>query len=121
MRVLNDCVAFLRAEVGRDPYSRELYELVGELSSRREDFRRRWAAHDVRYHRTGRKRFHHPLVGDLELDFEALELPGDPGQRLSIYTAPPDSPSAAALDLLASWNAPMLPGFRVHAAATGED
>jgi transcription regulator MmyB-like protein len=56
-----------------------------------------------RYHRTGRKRFHHPLVGDLELDFEALELPGDPGQRINVYTAPPDSPSQEALNLLASW------------------
>ena len=105
-KALNDCVAFLRAEAGRDPYSKELSDLVGELSTRSEDFRRRWAAHDVRYHRTGRKKFHHPLVGDLELDYEAFELPGDPGQRVNIYTAPPDSPTAEALDLLASWTAP---------------
>jgi len=104
-KALNDCVAFLRAEAGRDAYDKELSELVGELSTRSEDFRRRWAAHDVRYHRTGRKRFHHPVVGDLELDFEAFELPGDPGQRLNVYTAPPDSPSAEALSLLASWSA----------------
>ena len=104
-KALNDCVAFLRAEAGRDPYDKELSELVGELSTRSEDFRRRWAAHDVRYHRTGRKRFHHPIVGDLELDFEAFELPGDPGQRINVYTAPPDSPSAEALSLLASWSA----------------
>ena len=91
-KVLNDCVAFLRAEAGRDPYDKDLSDLVGELSTRSEDFRRRWAAHDVRYHRTGRKRFHHPIVGDLELDFEAFELPGDPGQRINVYTAPPDSP-----------------------------
>ncbi len=102
-KVANDCVAFLRAEAGRDPYSKELSDLVGELSTRSEDFRRRWAAHDVKYHRTGRKRFHHPLVGDLELDYEAFELPGDPGQRINVYTAPPDSPSQEALNLLASW------------------
>ncbi len=105
-KVLNDCVAFLRAEAGRDPYDLELQDLIGELSTRSADFRRRWAAHDVRYHRTGRKRFHHPLVGDIELDFEAFELPGDPGQRINVYTAPPDSPAAEALDLLASWSAP---------------
>ena len=93
-KAANDCVAFLRAEAGRDPYAKELSDLVGELSTRSEDFRRRWAAHDVRYHRTGRKRFHHPLVGDLELDYEAFELPGDVGQRINVYTAPPDSPSA---------------------------
>ena len=104
-KAANDCVAFLRAEAGRDPYSKELSDLVGELSTRSEDFRRRWAAHDVRYHRTGRKRFHHPLVGDIELDYEAFELPGDPGQRINVYTAPPDSPSEEALQLLASWTA----------------
>ena len=104
-KAANDCVAFLRAEAGRDPYNKELSELVGELSTRSEDFRRRWAAHDVKYHRTGRKRFHHPLAGDLELDYEAFELPGDPGQRINIYTAPPDSPSEEALNLLASWTA----------------
>ena len=102
-RAANDCVAFLRAEAGRDPYDKDLTDLIGELSTRSEDFRQRWAAHDVRYPRTGRKRFHHPLVGDLELDYEALELPGDPGQRINVYTAPPDSPSDEALRLLASW------------------
>jgi transcriptional regulator with XRE-family HTH domain len=104
-QIANDCVAFLRAEAGRDPYDKDLSDLIGELSTRSEDFRSRWAAHDVRYHRTGRKRFHHPLVGDLELDYEALELPGDPGQRINVYTAPPDSPSEQALTLLASWTA----------------
>jgi transcriptional regulator with XRE-family HTH domain len=101
----NDCVAFLRAAAGSDPYDKDLSDLVGELSTRSEDFRRRWAAHDVRYHRTGRKHFHHPLVGDIELDFEAFELAGDHGQRINIYTAPPDSPAEEALKLLASWTA----------------
>ena len=104
-KVANDCVAYLRAEAGRDPYDKDLSDLVGELSTRSDDFRRRWAAHDVRYHRTGRKRIHHPLVGDLELDYEAFELAGDPGQRINVYTAPPDSASEEALNLLASWTA----------------
>jgi transcriptional regulator with XRE-family HTH domain len=102
-KTANDCVAFLRAEAGRDPYDKDLSDLIGELSTRSEDFRQRWAAHDVRYHRTGRKRFHHPLVGDLELDYEAFELAGDPGQRINVYTAPPDSAADQALRLLASW------------------
>jgi transcriptional regulator with XRE-family HTH domain len=106
-QVADDCVAFLRAEAGRDPYNKDLSGLVGELSTRSEDFRRRWAAHDVRYHRTGRKRLHHPLVGDVELDYEAFELAGDPGQRINVYTAAPDSASAAALTMLASWSAPV--------------
>jgi hypothetical protein len=104
-KTADDCVAFLRIEAGRDPYDKALTAIVGELSTRSEDFRHRWAAHDVRYHRTGRKRLHHPLVGDLELDYEAFELAGDTGQRINVYTAPPDSPAAQALDLLASWTA----------------
>lgn len=104
-KAAEDCVAFLRAEAGRDPYDKDLSDLIGELSTRSEDFRRRWAAHDVRYHRTGRKRLHHPLVGDLELDYEAFELPADPGQRINVYTAPPGSASEQALGLLASWSA----------------
>lgn len=63
----------------------------------------RWAAHNVKLHRTGIKRFHHPVVGDLTLDFESLDLPGDPGQKLLVYTAEPNSPSHEALNLLASW------------------
>ncbi|GAA2746774.1 hypothetical protein GCM10009868_33510 [Terrabacter aerolatus] len=92
-------------EEGHAPYDKSLSNLIGELSTQSEDFRGRWAAHDVRYHRTGRKRFHHPLVGDVELDYEAFELPGDPGQRVNVYTAQPGSPSEEALNLLASWSA----------------
>ncbi|RZU19842.1 helix-turn-helix protein [Kribbella rubisoli] len=121
-KVANDCVAYLRAEAGRDPYDKDLSELVGELSTRSDDFRRRWAAHDVRYHRTGRKRLHHPLVGDLELDYEAFELAGDPGQRINVYTAPPDSASEEALELLASWTArEPAPGVPTAAAHDKED
>jgi transcriptional regulator with XRE-family HTH domain len=104
-KIQDDAVAFLRAEAGRDPYDKDLQDLIGELSTRSERFRHRWASHDVRYHRTGTKRFHHPLVGDLTLDFEAFELPGDTGQRLNVYLAPPDGPSADALTMLASWTA----------------
>ena len=104
-KIQDDAVAFLRAEAGRDPYDKELQDLIGELSTRNERFRQRWAAHDVRYHRTGTKRLHHPLVGDLSLDFEAFELPADDGLRLNVYTAPPDSPTAEALGVLASWTA----------------
>ncbi len=101
--VQGDFVAFLRTEAGRDPYDKDLQDLIGELSTRSDRFRQLWAAHDVRYHRTGTKRFHHPLVGELSLDFEAFELPGDEGQRLNVYTAASDSAAAEALGLLASW------------------
>ena len=63
----------------------------------------RWAAHNVKFHRTGTKRFHHPIVGDLTLGYEALDLPADSGQRMLVYTAEPGSPSHDAMQLLASW------------------
>ena len=101
--IANDAVGILRAEAGRDPHDRRLSDLIGELSTRSQEFRVRWAAHNVKLHRTGVKRFHHPVVGDLTLDFESLDLPGDPGQTLLVYSAEPASPSRQALDLLASW------------------
>jgi transcriptional regulator with XRE-family HTH domain len=101
----DDIVAILRAEAGRTPYDPGLTELVGELSTRSAEFATRWASHNVKYHRTGTKRLHHPVVGDLELDYEALDFPGDPGLRMFVYTAAPSSPSADALALLASWAA----------------
>ena len=101
--IANDAVGILRAEAGRDPYDKRLSDLIGELSTRSDEFRVRWAAHDVKLHRTGVKRFHHPVVGELILDFESLDLPGDPGQKLLVYSAEPGSRSQEALDLLASW------------------
>jgi transcriptional regulator with XRE-family HTH domain len=98
----DNSVAALRTEAGRDPFDRTLTDLVGELSTRSEQFRVRWAAHDVRLHRTGRKAIRHPVVGDLQLDFEALELPADPGLTFITFTAPADSPHADALKMLAS-------------------
>ena len=101
--IANDCVGILRAEAGRDPYDKRLSDLIGELSTRSEEFRVRWAAHHVKLHRTGVKRFHHPVVGELTVDFEMLDLPGDPGQKMLVYSAEPASPSQQALQLLASW------------------
>ena len=104
-RIAHDAVAILRASAGANPYDKGLSDLIGELSTRSEDFRTRWAAHNVKFHRTGIKRLNHPVVGPLELSFEALDLPSDPGLRLTTYTAEPGSPSADALNLLASWSA----------------
>jgi transcriptional regulator with XRE-family HTH domain len=101
----NTSVALLRTEAGRDPYDRQLTDLVGELATRSDAFRTRWAAHDVRLHRTGIKHFHHPVVGDLDLAFDAMELPAEPGLTLTAYTAEPGSPAEEKLNLLASWSA----------------
>lgn len=103
--VAGDTVAMLRAEAGRDPYDRRLTDLIGELSTRSEEFRRRWAAHNVRIHTTGMKRLHHPVVGDLDLPFETFPLGADPSQFLLTYTAEPASGAQDALNLLASWAA----------------
>jgi transcriptional regulator with XRE-family HTH domain len=101
-RAANDTVALLRAEAGSDPYDRNLSDLVGELSTRSDEFRTRWAAHNVRLHQTGAKTFHHPEVGDIELTFEMMELAADPGLNLLTYSAEPGSRSEEALGLLGS-------------------
>ncbi|GGM40726.1 transcriptional regulator [Microbacterium saperdae] len=103
-------VALLRAEAGRSPYDRTLSDLVGELSTRSEQFRVLWASHDVREHRTGVKRIRHPLVGDLDLQYEAMSLSNDLGLSFIAYTAAPDSTSSEALALLTSWSAPEASG-----------
>ncbi|GAA2986520.1 helix-turn-helix transcriptional regulator [Streptosporangium longisporum] len=108
-RAADDAVATLRTEAGRDPYDKQLSDLVGELSTRSDAFRTRWAAHDVRLHRTGTKHLHHPVVGDLHLTYEVLDLAADPGLSLIAFTAPPGTPDADALELLASWAATHTP------------
>lgn len=104
-RIASDIVASLRSEAGRDPHDKALQDLIGELSTRSDLFRTRWAAHNVRLHRTGVKHLHHPVVGDLILDFDAMELPADTGLTIIAYSAQPASPSADNLRLLASWAA----------------
>jgi transcriptional regulator with XRE-family HTH domain len=98
-------VALLRAEAGRSPYDRKLSDLVGELSTRSDLFRKLWGAHDVREHRTGLKSIHHPVVGDLDLWYESFPLALDLSQSLLTYTAEPGSPTQEALNILASWAA----------------
>jgi transcriptional regulator with XRE-family HTH domain len=102
-QIARDAAAMLRLEAGRNPHDEELVALVGELSTRSELFRQRWASQDVRFHRSGRKRLRHPVVGQLDLDFEAMELPSEPGLQLNIYTAAAGTPTADGLKLLASW------------------
>jgi len=99
----NDIVAALRTEAGKNPHDRGLSDLVGELSTRSEEFATRWASQNVRFHRSGLKDIHHPIVGDLHLSFEVMDLPADPGLSLVIYSAEPGSASQDALYLLASW------------------
>ena len=98
-------VAILRRQAGRFPHDKKLAELIGELSMRSDEFRTRWAAHNVHRHYTGTKHFHHPIVGALELTFVQTELDEDSGLTLTVYPAVPGSSTEEALKLLASWAA----------------
>lgn len=102
-RSARDVVSTLRAEAGRNPFDKALTDLIGELSTRSEEFRVWWAAHDVRRHRAGTKHLRHPIVGDLHLAYELMELPADDGLSIVTYSAERGSASQEALDLLASW------------------
>lgn len=104
-RAANVNVAILRRDAGRDPHDAGIAALVGELSIRSDEFRNRWAAHDVRRHYTGAKSFQHPGVGILELDFHAMELQDSPGHSVTVYTAAPGTASEDGLKLLAAWAA----------------
>ena len=104
-KAADDTVAILRTQAGQDPYNRDLSDLVGELSTQSEEFRIRWAAHNVRQHFTGTKRVRHPAVGDIELTYEVFDVSTDKDLRLIVYTTQPGSTSEDALKLLASWTA----------------
>lgn len=93
-------VAMLHTEAGRDPHSKELHDLVGELSTRSDHFRRLWNRHDVWLHETGTKRFNHPVVGNLTLHYNGLDLVGNPSIQLTVLTADPGSPDHEALQLI---------------------
>jgi hypothetical protein len=113
-QLAEDVVALLRGEAGRDPYDRNLTDLIGELSTRSDQFRTWWAAHNVRLHRTGVKRLHHPVVGDITLAYESMELTADPGLRLNAYSATPGSTDRDALEVLVSWAATTAPPSQAH-------
>ncbi|MER5322962.1 helix-turn-helix domain-containing protein [Streptosporangium roseum] len=104
-RITADIVAMLRIEAGRHPDDRDLTELIGQLATRSAEFRTRWAANDVRIHRTGTKTFRHPLIGEVTLPYETLRIDAASSQILTVYAPPPGTPEADAIRLLASWNA----------------
>lgn len=101
-RIARDTVASLRSAAGRNPYDRDLSDLVGELSTRSDEFRQHWARHDVRFHISGIKRFHHAEVGELQLNFERFDVVFDAELTIFTYTADPGTRSAEALALLSS-------------------
>lgn len=105
-------VAVLRSAAGRDPHDRELTDLVGELATRSDFFRTEWASHNVTLHQHGSKHFQHPLAGLIDVTFDSMELPADPGLTLTAYSTEPGSPSDDALTMLASWTVTADPSVR---------
>ena len=101
-RTAQECVAALRAQVGHDPFDRDLSDLVGELSTQCKEFAAAWATHDVRLHRKAEKQFNHPLVGELTLRYDRLAVTADPGLEIIAYVAEPGSRSEEAFNFLAS-------------------
>ncbi|MEV2221291.1 helix-turn-helix transcriptional regulator [Nocardia vinacea] len=104
-RIANDTVSILRIEAGRNPDDPELIALIGQLSTCSRPFRTRWAAHDVKTHKAGKKAFRHPLIGEVTLPFENLTVAAAADQVLTVFTPQPGSPEHDAIRLLASWNA----------------
>ena len=103
--VADIAVAILRTEATRDPHNKELHDLIGELCTLSDEFRTRWGKHNVRHHGSGFKRFHHPVVGEMTLAYEGMDMEADHGLTFTVYTAEPGSPSEQAMRLLASWSA----------------
>ena len=95
-----NAAAILRMEMGRNPHDEELVAFVGQLSTCSELFRQQWASQDVRVHGHGSRRVNHPVVGELDLGFESMDLPTDPGLQLNVYTA---RAGGSAADNLACW------------------
>jgi transcriptional regulator with XRE-family HTH domain len=104
-QVARAAVAALRIAAARNPHDQQLVNLIGELSMRSVPFRGWWAAQDVYVHRHGIKRFRHPAIGELDLDYEAFELPGEEVLTVVTYSAEPTTPSGDGLELLATWAA----------------
>lgn len=124
-------VAQLRTEAGRDPNSKQLHDLVGELSTRSDHFRQLWGRHDVWEHQSGVKRYHHHAVGDITLHFNGLDLVGHEAVQLTVLGAEPGSPDHQALQLLGTWassarqseessSEPRGSGLRVEVRAVGD-
>jgi len=113
-----NAVENLRFDAGRTPDDPETQQLVGELSLASAEFRQWWSDHQVHQRTFGSKRLHHPIVGELTVEFETLMLPGDSDQTLFLYTTAPDSPSRQAMELLAAWTHPHPDAHRHGASAT---
>jgi transcriptional regulator with XRE-family HTH domain len=89
----------------RGPGSRAA-ELAELLLARSEEFRERWAEHEVGIRPREVKRYLHPSVGELQLSCQIVQDPFQ-SHSLLVYTATPGSPSHDGLRLLAAAETPV--------------
>jgi transcriptional regulator with XRE-family HTH domain len=108
--VASELAAVLRVDAAANPDDRDLNELIGELTVKSTEFRSVWCEHRVYECISGTRRFTHPIVGPMQLDYQALDLPASGGQRIIVYTAPEGSRSEESLNLLTSWTMTPNPG-----------
>ncbi|MFE6886787.1 helix-turn-helix transcriptional regulator [Streptomyces sp. NPDC057694] len=92
-------VMSLRAALARYPADPEVTGLIDELREGSAEFDGLWERHDVLTSPTLTKTFHHPVVGRITVDCDALALT-ERDQHLVLYSAPHGSPSAEAIALL---------------------
>jgi hypothetical protein len=93
--------ALLRYAAARHPEDDRLRTLVAELADADLRFSLWWEAHDVDEKRHGAKTYLHPTAGELTLTYEALPLPDDGDQILTLYTVEPGTVDAERLAGLA--------------------
>lgn len=95
-------VGYLRKAAGQWPDDPELAALVGELTMNSPEFAALWARHPVRDCHSVTVTFRHALVGKMTLAEEVFGVQEEPGQRLAVFSADPDTASEAALRLLSA-------------------
>jgi transcriptional regulator with XRE-family HTH domain len=98
-------IAQMRMHNATNPGDSRLNALVEELGARYPLFRQWWSDHEVATRGTGTKHLHHPVVGDLTLDWNAVTWAADPNLQIIVWTAEALSPSSDGLRLLSSWAA----------------
>jgi transcriptional regulator with XRE-family HTH domain len=90
-------IAMLRFNAARHPYDSAFATLVDELAEGNPAFHRLWNTHEVDVCRNGRRRYHHPMAGEIVLHSERFDVINEPDQTLFTYSVVPGSSSEIAL------------------------
>lgn len=110
-------VANLRAASTQFPHEPRVSQVIGELSRESERFSTLWAEHEVRPRIEAQEIFHHPVAGELRVQFDALTVSGVPGQRIYVYTPVPGLAGSQAFRALLE-DGGAHPGTPSHDAVT---